>query len=157
MTRDYVREMMDQWTAKGDQEAYDVGWGLLSEIEKAIDGLKKQDIAIRALEKHLEGLGVTPRAQAPALDTVALEERPRLIAEAALKIWHGLPSGYDLIKAQDVQQELRKKGLDLGVKHPLAVIGTVLSNSDEFRRVARNSFEYVGHPEPPDDIDDLPF
>ena len=90
----------------------------------------------------------------PTLDTVRVVERPRLIIEAAMSIWEDLPVGNDSVKMQDVLQALNGKGLDLGVKQPLAVIGTVLANSNEFRKVARNTFEFFQDDGPPTEDDD---
>ena len=82
----------------------------------------------------------------PALDTVEAAERPRLVMESAIAIFRY--SGNPLVKVQDVLQQLHERGLDLGVKQPFAVIGTVLANAEDFRKVARNTFEYVGTYEP---------
>ena len=155
--QDRVREMMDVWSNRGNQAAYDLSQKLLSDIENMVNDLRKQSVAIKALEQHLISLGVKPRPQAPNLDIVSHRERPRLIIEAATSLWRKLPDGEDLIKVQDVLEELNGRGLDLGVRQPMAVIGTVLSNSNDFRKIARNTFEYVGHLLPTDDIDDLPF
>ena len=149
--KDYVRVLMDAWTANGNQAAYDLCGSLTAEIEDIVNSLRKQSAAIAALEQHLEDLGVQPRRQAAMLDTVRPAERARLITEVAINLWHKLPVGNDLLNVQDVLEELRGKGLDLGVQQPFAVIGTVLTRADGFTKVARNTFEYRQSPV------DLPF
>ena len=153
--RDFVREMMDTWATNGDQSAYDLGVYLLEQIEVELRNLRTQATAIEALRHHLEEAGdAHVQKPVPTLDTVRVVERPRLIIEAAMSIWEDLPVGNDSVKVQDVLQALNGKGLDLGVKQPLAVIGTVLANSNEFRKVARNTFEFFQDDGPPTEDDD---
>lgn len=146
--RDYVREMMDTWTKDGLRVAYDLGEQLINEIELERYSLEMQSIAITGLRHHLSTQGRFPTVdkRQTALDTVRSTERPRLIMEAAEALYRH--SGNALVKVQDVLQHLNLKGLDLGVKQPFAVIGTVLASAEEFRKVARNTFEYVGPLEP---------
>ena len=150
--RDYVKEMMNTWTMEGEQAAYDLGGELLQEIDAEFDRLKNQLSAITALGTYLQD---TANVEArnlnhdPHLDTVETSERPRLIVEAAVAVWRRLPPSNELVKVQHVLEELHSQGLDLGVKQPFAVIGTVLSSADRFTKVARNTFEYK--------VDDLPF
>ena len=99
------------------------------------------------------------------VDTISPTERPRLIMDTARELGIENKAGDDLVKVQEVLQELRGRGFDLGVQQPLAVIGTVLANADDFRKIARNTFEYIGDPEYTDnslsrsigDVEDLPF
>ena len=105
-----------------------------------------------------------PGEVSAGLDLIEASERSRLVVEAAQELYLDLvrdPSvdeGSMLIKTQDVLNLLRRRGLDLGVQQPLAVIGTVLSNAHGFRRIARNTFEYQVESVPAYmDIDDLPF
>ena len=152
--RDYVKEMMNAWTTEGDQAAYDLGSELLKQIGAQYDFLKNQASAITALGNYLQD---TANVEArdpnpdPNLDTVEMSERPRLIVEAALSVWRRLPPRNDLVKVQHVLRELNDQGLDLGVKQPFAVIGTVLASAEGFTKVARNTFEYN------DPAEDLPF
>ena len=152
--RDYTKEMMSTWAAEGDQAAYDLGVELLQEIEADFEILRTQSSTINAIGIYLRDTGKIDEHipdLAPPLDTVEMSERPRLIVDAALALWRRLPPGNNLIKVQDVLQEMNNRELDLGVQQPLAVIGTVLARADGFTKVARNTFEYKRP------IDDLPF
>ena len=149
--------MLDVWTQEGEQAAYDCGPQLLREIEDEQEKLKNQASAIRALGKVLEGtVGVIARSDevVPGLDVIEALERPRQIVSAAIDVWQSQQHGWsndsdtDYVKVQDVQERLWAKGLDLGVKQPLAVIGTVLTSAKGFRKVARNTFEYTPLPIP---------
>lgn len=162
--RDFTRVMMDVWSKEGEQAAYDLGPQLLREIESEREKLNNQATAIMALAKYLEDtVGVIARSTDldTRLDVIEAPERPRLIIEAATEVFRTQheewPSNSDahLIKVQDVQERLRTKGLDLGVKQPWAVIGTVLTSADGFSKVARNTFEYTPPPPPP--VEDLPW
>ena len=152
---DFTRKMMDVWSHDGEQAAYDLAPQLLTEIEADQEKLSNQASAIRALSKVLEGIdGVIARSTSldPGLDVIEAPERPRLIIESAREVWRsqqeewsGKPGVY-FIRGQDVLERLRIKGFDLGVKQPLAVIGTVLTSADGFKKVARNTFEYTPSP-----------
>ena len=168
--RDYVKEMMDAWTTDGEQAARDLGVTLLSEIRLDQQHLNRQELAIRALGAVLMDRSDRGAAEdveediildesSRALDTIEPSERPRLIVEAAQEVrdnqqdeWTG--SEGNLIATRDVLTRLRGKGLDLGVRQPFAVIGTVLSSAENFKKVARNTFEYTP---PTVDPDDIPF
>ncbi len=159
---DFTRKMMDIWSQEGEQAAYDLIPHLLTEIEAAQEKLNNQASAIRAFGKVLEGTdGIVARSANldPGLDVIEAPERPRLIIEAATEVWRsqieerpGNPDAY-LVKGQDVLERLRSRGLDLGVKQPLAVIGTILTSADRFEKIARNTFEYT----PPPPVDELPW
>ena len=152
--RDYVKDMMDTWTTEGEQAAYDLGAELLQQIDSEFNRLRNQSEIISALGIYLRGTGKvedrTPTLT-PHLDTIETAERPRLIVEAALALWRRMPPGNDLIKVQDVLQEMNSQGLEMGVKQPFAVIGTVLARADGFKKIARNTFEYS------QPVGDLPF
>ncbi len=164
--RDYAREMIEAWTNNGEQAAYDLGQELLAEIQDAFLTLKRHESAIQALGMVLQDHGdVDPTAAdpvepEPGLDTIEPSERPRLIIEGALEVlgnqqnWGG--SEANLVKTVAVLDVLQGKGLDLGVQQPLAVIGTVLTNAENFTKVARNTFEY-SQPPSPSVRDDLPW
>ena len=141
---DYVREMMDTWSQEGEQAAYDRGAELIHEIEVDISQLKRQEEAIQALGNYLQNhpdvdTSIEPIEPTPGLDTMERSVRPRLIVDAAKGVWNITPG--DQIMVQQVHDELTRRGLDLGVRQPLAVIGTVLSSADGFTRIARNTFE----------------
>ena len=73
-------------------------------------------------------------------------DRPQVILDAATAVLDVSSEG-SAVKVQDVLAELRQRDLDLGVKQPLAVIGTVLSRSEHYRKIARNTFQRI-EPEP---------
>ena len=171
---DFTRRMMDVWSQEGEQAAYDLSPTLLKEIEVELQKLKNQASAIMALGKVLEGTpGVIARSTEtdPALDVIEAHERPRQIIEAAKEVWgfqqDEWPSNSDahLVRGKDVLNRLATKRLDLGVKQPLAVIGTILTSADGFNKVARNTFEYtpptpplsLPPSPPPDSAEDLPW
>ena len=172
--RDFTRKLMDIWSKEGDQAAYDLAPELLIEIEAEQEKLKNEASAIRAFGRVLENTaGVIARSTEtdPELDVVEARARPRLILEAALEVWESQNSEWpprsdpQLVKGEDVLEQLRTKGLDLGVKQPLAVIGTILNGADEFTKLARNTFEYTPPPPPavlppsppPESAEDLPW
>lgn len=166
--RDFTHKLMDVWSKEGDQAAYDLAPQLLTEIEAEQKKLKNEASAIRAFGRVLENTtGIIARSidTDPGLDVVEARARPRLILEAALEVWESQSDEWpprsdpQLVKGEDVLEQLRTKGLDLGVKQPLAVIGTILTHADEFTKVARNTFEYTSpRPStPPDSVEDLPW
>ena len=162
--KDSMREMMDTWSKEGEQAAYDLGPKLLLEIEAEQERLRNQASAINALGKYLQDTGNVVAHSAntnPELDIIEAAERPRLILEAATEIWQNQQENWsatdaELVKVQEVLDRLKAKGLDLGVQQPLAVIGTVLASADDFRKVARNTFEYAPQPQT-NPVDDLPW
>ena len=168
--RDYVKELMAAWTEKGEQAAYVIGSQLLKELRQDIAHLEKQELAIEALgvvlRDHPEvDTAEDPSYVPPELDTIEPSERPRLIIEAAQKAFHEreispwTTTGLSQVKSQEVLDQLRKQGLDLGVQQPLAVIGTVLSSANGFHKIARNTFQVRERKALPayDETDDLPF
>ena len=164
--RDYVKEMMEVWTSEGEQAAYEIGAKLLVDISEEREYLDRQESAIHALGLVLQSSGnvdisLQPVETASELDEIEPSVRPRLIVEAATEVWEEQQTGWpgadkDLVKAQRVLDQLRAKGLDLGVQQPLAVIGTVLASASGFKKVARNTFERT-EPVQVDDGDDLPW
>ena len=164
--KDYIREMMDAWTGEGEQAAYDVGKRLLKEIESAFAYLRRQESAINALGSVLQehanvDTTAEPVESTPGLDTIEPSERSRLITEAATEVWGAQQDSWggaerNLVSIQSVLEALNNKGLDLGVKQPFAVIGTVLASADGFKKIARNTFEYT-QPGPVVEIEDAPW
>ena len=171
--RDYVKELMQTWTSNGEQAAHSRVRELLHEIRVDVARLRKQEEAIQALGQVLRDhpdvdTSSDPAGVTPGLEPIEPHERPRLIVEAAVELFHeflGHQHWEDnspiLINCQGVLKLLQNRGLDLGVQQPLAVIGTVLNGAKGFRRVARNTFQYQPEPEsgppPYDGTDDLPF
>ena len=171
--RDYVKELMGTWTSHGEQAAYSRVRELLHEVRNDVIRLRRQEEAIQALVQVLRehpdvDISEDPGEVSAGLDLIEASERSRLVVETAQEVYLDLvmnPSvdeGSMLIKTQDVLNLLRRRGLDLGVQQPLAVIGTVLSNANGFHRIARNTFQYQEGrtnvvSRVPDYVDDLPF
>ena len=170
--RHYLKELMETWTNHGEQAAYSQVRALLHNIRDDVVRLRKQEEAIQALGQVLRDHPDVDSSTEPAdvpdgLEPIEPSERSRFIVEAAYEIYYdNLNDNYRgsepaFIKAQDVHDLLKRRGLDLGVQQPLAVIGTVLSNADGFHRIARNTFQHqqeeTPSPSPYDDVDDLPF
>ncbi len=143
--KDCAREMLDVWSSDGVQAAYDIAPSLVEQIEAEIAALKRQSEAIRAVVRYLEQTDIIVTREPPSgLDAALPKERPGLIVEAAVAVWRRLPStSGDCVKVEAVLQELESaRGIDLGVKQPLAVVGTVLARATGFTKVARNTFKY---------------
>ena len=162
---------MATWTERGEQAAYSDVRRLLHEVRSDIVRLRKQEEAIQALGQVLRDhpdvdTSADPVDVPDGLEPLEPSERSRVIVEAATEIRYDiLNDNYRggepaFIRAQDVLDLLRRRGLDLGVQQPLAVIGTVLTNAEGFHRIARNTFQ-VREEEtiPPlfDETEDLPF
>ena len=192
--KDYIKEMLETWTASGEQEAYVLAGQLLQNIRKDVLRLQKQEAAIQALGAVLRehpdvDTSADPTSPDPDLDLIEPSERSKIIVEAAYDAnWERendtwSRTGESSITAQEVLDHITRRGLDLGVQQPLAVIGTVLSSAEGFHRIARNTFEVLPKTDtpdkgssrqsgyngpvvrprppfgggPPDDVDDLPF
>ena len=170
--RNFVDEMLLACTGESKQAAYDTGIRLLREIQREFEYLKRQETTIQALGSYLredpeidqnvespEPEPATPESQTNEIEPA---QRPRMILQAADEVWEAqqTPRGgseTNLINTRDVHLSLENKGLDLGVRHPLAVIGTVLASADGYTKIARNTFEYTPPPPPEEAIEDLPW
>ena len=168
--RDYIRQLLETWTLEGEQAAYVLASDLLQEIRNDVVRLRRQESAIQALgavlrEHPAVDTTADPVDSDPDLDAIEPSERSRVIIEAADEVYRDREAntwtytGTTLVKTQEVLEHLRRRGLDLGVQQPLAVIGTVLANAPGFHRVARNTFEVYPATDQhgKDDVDDLPF
>lgn len=139
---DFVKEMTDVWNHEGVQEAYDRGKALLETIADEIRSLQGQRTTITALMQHLEASGARSTPQLELLESVKAPDRPQVILEAAAAVLESTSGGF-LVTVQSVLAELQRRNLSLGVQQPLAVIGTVLSRSEYYHKVARNTFQCV--------------
>lgn len=139
---DFVKEMTDVWDQEGVQAAYDRGQLLLGKIAEEIRSLHGQQTAITALMQHLESAGAQHSRQITLFESVKAPDRPQEILDAAEAVLDST-SGIFVVRVQDVLEELDRRHLDLGVKQPLAVIGTVLSRSAYYQKIARNSFHRI--------------
>ena len=140
---DFVKEVTDVWNQQGMQAAHDRGQILLRKIAGRMRGLQSQRTAITALMQHLEASGARATDQFSFFDNVKPSDRPQVILDAAAAVLGTAVSGDSVVNVQDVLAELQRRDLDLGVQQPLAVIGTVLSRSEHYNKISRNTFQRV--------------
>lgn len=136
---DFVKEITEVWNEKGVQAAYDQGKILLGKIAEEMKGLQGQRTTITALMQHLEVSGARSTLQMQLFESVKPADRPPAILDAAAAVLEATSGGF-VVNVQDVLAELKRRDLRLGVQQPLAVIGTVLSRSEYYNRIARNVF-----------------
>ena len=139
---DFVKEITEVWNQEGVQAGYDRGEILLETITKEIRGLQGQRITVTALMQHLEVSGARSTAQYQMFESVRVPDRPQVILDAAAAVLEATSDGF-VVNVQEVLAELQRRDLNLGVKQPLAVIGTVLSRSEHYDKIARNMFQRV--------------
>ena len=139
---DFVKEITEVWNEEGVQAAYDRGTKYLETISEEIRGLQGQRSTITALMQHLEASGARSTPQLALFESVRGPDRPQVILDAAEAVVEAT-SGDLVVNVQDVLAELQRQDLSLGVQQPLAVIGTVLSRSEYYDKVARNTFRRV--------------
>ena len=97
---------------------------------------------LTALMQHLEVSGARTTAQYQMFESVRVPDRPQVILDAAAAVVEAASGGL-VVNVQEVLAELQRRDLNLGVKQPLAVIGTVLSRSEHYDKIARNMFQRV--------------
>ena len=149
--RDYVRELTDVWGSEGEQAAYLMVNQLRGDIRNDVARLQKQDAALHALAAVLRDYPGVDTSEDP-FDDVEAEMADSAGAAVVDPKWrssyiHSL--AHDLTHAswgesftvQELLDEIHRRFASLGVKQPLAVIGTVLSNSPQFKRVAPNTYQ----------------
>ena len=139
---DFVKRITEVWNQEGVQAAYDRGKILLEKITEEIRGLQGQRITVTALMQHLEVSGARTTPQYELFESVKAPDRPQVILDAAAAVLEAA-SGDLVVNVADVLAELQRRDLNLGVQQPLAVIGTVLSRSDYYHKIARNTFQRV--------------
>lgn len=139
---DFVKEITDVWSREGIQEAYDRGKILVRKISDEIKNLQGQRTTITVLMQHLEASGARATHQLTLSENVRPSDRPQVILNAAEAVLDST-SGIFVVRVQDVLAELQRRDLDLGVQQPMAVIGTVLSRSDYYTKISRNTFHRI--------------
>ena len=139
---DFVKAITEVWNEEGLQAAYDRGKKFIETIAEEIGVLQSQRTTITALMKHLEASGARTTPQLALFESVRGPDRPQVILDAAEAVVEATSYGF-VVKVQDVLAELQRRDLSLGVQQPLAVIGTVLSRSENYHKVARNTFQRV--------------
>ena len=139
--------------------------GLTAEILHQTDGYLKQSEAIKAFRRYIiHDSDIEHTAEAPefhplALETIApagrigsLKSRRVMAIESAafnvqalkrdrVKAGELPESALGVIQVSEVLSDISTQGFDLGVQQPQAVVGTVLSNSKWWIRIARNTFK----------------
>ena len=141
---DFVKTITEVWNEEGIQAAYDRGTKYLETIADEIRGLQGQRTTITALMQHLEASGARSTPQLALFESVRGPDRPQAILDAAAAVLEASSGdGGLVVTVQSVLAELQRKDLSLGVQQPLAVIGTVLSRSEYYDKVARNTFRRV--------------
>ena len=139
---DFVKQITEVWNQEGVQAGYDRGKILLEKIAEEIRGLQSQRTTITALMQHLEVSGARTTPQYEMFESVRAPDRPQVILDAAAAVVEAASGGL-VVNVQEVLAELQRRDLNLGVKQPLAVIGTVLSRSEHYDKIARNMFQRV--------------
>jgi hypothetical protein len=105
----------------------------IREIQQEVAALNKDAKLIRELVDRFGG----------ATDSLTSRERSTKISEAAVAL---AESGQRVLTPQDVLDYLKdREGITFGVGKPASVAGTVLSRMEEFERLKRNQFRYVGN------------
>lgn len=146
--RDYVRELTDAWRNEGEQAAYLLVSELNRSIRNDIAHLRKQTVAIQALAAVLQDYpGVDTSADpideddADAAGVAYVDPRKRsdFVITLASNLTHQIQG--EPFTTQDVLDEMHSQRATLGVKQPLAVIGTVLSSAKGFTRIAPNTYQ----------------
>jgi hypothetical protein len=136
---DFVKAITEVWNEEGIQAAYDRGTKCLETIAEEIRGLQSQRTTVTALIQHLEASGARTTPQLELFESVRVPDRPQVILDAAAAVVEVTSHG-SVVNVQEVLAELQRRNLNLGVKQPLAVIGTVLSRSEYYDKLARNTF-----------------
>ncbi len=151
--RDYVRELTEVWRSEGEQAAYLLVSELHRSIRNDIAHLHKQGAAIQALAAVLKDYPSVDTSADPIDDDaeeaqqadaagsafVDPSKRSDYIFRIAEFVSHS--SNGEPFSTQDVLDEIYHRFATLGVRQPLAVIGTVLSSAKGFTRIAPNTYQ----------------
>lgn len=117
----------------------------LSEVHEEINALQREAQIVESLLGYLSEHHLPNHSGEPVRTTASFGvpegERGQCILEMAQEV---VDKGQLVVAPRDVLNKLTDNRLDLGVKYPTTVIGNVLARSPDFRRLARNRFEYVG-------------
>ncbi len=132
MPRDRVKELFEVLAGGDAPKVRQEGERILGEIQEDINGLHRDAKMVRDLLGKYGG----------AADALTPRERSASVREAALALAR---SGKHELSAQDVIDHLKEtEGIEFDVTRPGSMAGSVLSQMDEFERVAQNRFKYVG-------------
>lgn len=132
MPRDRVKELFDVLAGGDAPKVRQEGERIMNEIQEDINRLHRDSKMVRDLLARYGG----------AADALTPRERSAKVREAALALAN---SGKHELTAQDVIDHLKEsEDIEFDVTRPGSMAGSVLSQMDEFERVAQNRFKYVG-------------
>ena len=136
--RDYFGELVEL-AASNRRAAELLADKMLDELLGLADEVKRQT---KYVHDWLEWLNsVDPEPTRPNVRQVRPLDRPQLIKDAAVA---AVRKGYTTVTVHMIQDMFRATGLDLGVRQPGSVIGTVLSRLPDFSRTNVGEFQYIG-------------
>ena len=143
MPEDYYRKLIvtaatDEWLAH--QQARDYVRDIHDEVRQLQDQLRHVSGFLQYLGDKLNIQEAEELPPPPFIGQTPVS-RHQLIMDAASTI---VGAGGETVSTQAVILELERRQIELGVQQPHAVIGTVLSRSEQFKKVATNTFEFVG-------------
>ena len=145
MTRDYYGELI-QLAASDPRAAEKLAAEFAGELLSQMDELKRQMGYVQQMLEYLNS--IDPEPLKPNVRSVAPLERSRMIKDAAMFL---VLEGYPSVTVHMVHDMFRQRGLDLGVRQPGSVIGTVLASAPGFKRTNIGEFEYVSGDAVPDE------
>lgn len=107
------------------------------DIERLIAGARS------TVEFLKEISGQKPVAVTSEPMMVQSKVRPAPRVEPILEVaMHLVEQGNTTLDVNDVENELRRQGIDLQVAYPRSVIGTVLARDERFRKIRTGVFEW---------------
>lgn len=132
MPRDRVKALFEVLANSDVTKVREEGERILSQIQEDISALHRDAKIVRELLGRYGG----------AEDLLTPRGRSAKVREAALALVQG---GRQELTAQDVIDHLiESQGIEFDVRRPASMAGTILSQMNEFERVAMNRFKYVG-------------
>ncbi len=137
--RDYVGELI-KLVGKDEEQAYKLAEQFLEKLQAEIQERRALIDSVENFRRMLTPR-LVEREFSPTTQVVPRIERPDRIREVALEL---VSMGDNVVTTRGILARLKNRGFDLGVKQPYAVVGTVLSRLNEFKRVDVNTFEYIG-------------
>lgn len=131
MPKDRIKPLFDALSNGGVTEVRQVGELIEQEIQGEIAALNKEIKLVRNLVERYGG---------PS-DGLSSSERSAKVREAALAL---AGQGRAVLTAQDVLDYLAEQGVEFDMKRPGSMVGTILSQMSEFRRLKQNQFQFNG-------------
>lgn len=123
--------------------------GILGDITRELATLNQELNAIEGLANYMRGKRnelAHVKAKMRVEEAVVKEmeskrERVDAVINAAFAL---VNEGISIFGEKDIKRQLDKMNVDLNVSFPFAVIGTILSADDRFKRTGTGLYEYVG-------------